>query len=320
MSQPTRISSILPEVLSQIARRSGRAASSYVHHYTSTLVEKQGDLYDGRNNGAPGRSGRAHVLRGVSQMPDQRELVGARLVVGEGHRERHAEEVGQSRKVEPGHGALADLLEPVALGCDAEGRGTFVPTAAERESNPLQVHLCHTNLLGYRNGVMPNTLEFNQPGLFMQESHPDSWEDRIRWIVDTYERGATASERIGSAAGRLRVSGEAVRLLYRGKSTPKGDTLASIVEAYPEVNPSWLLTGMGPRTRAHEHGADPYSAGAAEAVRRVRKTLEVIEQELATSAAADVDDRREKGRRAAEAGKKRRDENRRTQAGEASGG
>lgn len=95
----------------------------------------------------------------------------------------------------------------------------------------------------------------------MQEGRADSWEERIRWIVDTHESGDTESERMGKAAEKLGVSREAVRLMCKGKSTPGGDTLAGILRAYPRVSPAWLLTGTGPRERPTRDSGDPYLAG-----------------------------------------------------------
>lgn len=103
----------------------------------------------------------------------------------------------------------------------------------------------------------------------MQESRPDTWDERIRWIVDTHETGATESERMGKAAEKLGVSREAVRLMYKGRSTPGGDTLAAIIRAYPRVNPTWLLTGKGSPERPPKDHGDPYLAGQIAVLQRL---------------------------------------------------
>lgn len=105
----------------------------------------------------------------------------------------------------------------------------------------------------------------------------DNWDARIRWVVDTFEEGATASDRIAAAAERLGLSSEAVRLLYRGKTKPGGETLAEIVRQYPEVNPAYLLTGIAPRTRVHE-GVDLYAKGVQDATDAMARTILTLRQ------------------------------------------
>lgn len=116
-------------------------------------------------------------------------------------------------------------------------------------------------------------------------SSGDSWATRIQWIVDTFEAGDTPWARIADAAKKLGVSGEAVRLLYRGKSVPSGDTLAAIIQKYPRVNPMYLLLGTGPRERVQD-GADPFRAGAAFAVEKMMTAI----REIVEATGSGVDD------------------------------
>lgn len=138
------------------------------------------------------------------------------------------------------------------------------------------------------NRSRPTVLDNSQARLDTQGvSSGDSWATRIQWIVDTFETGDTPSARIANAAKTLGVSGEAVRLLYRGKSVPSGDTLAAIVQKYPRVNPIYLLLGTGPRERVQD-GADPFQAGAAFAVEKMMTAIrEIVE---ATGSGADGSD------------------------------
>lgn len=148
------------------------------------------------------------------------------------------------------------------------------------------------------NRSSPTTLEYRQGRLDTQEFPPgDSWATRIQWIVDTYETGDTVSARLGEAGKKLGLSSEAVRLLYRGKSVPSGDTLAAIVRAYPRVNPMYLLLGTGPRERTTQDGADPFVAGAAHAVEKMMGAIREILETTGSSADGAARERTERERR-----------------------
>ncbi|HEX7090896.1 MAG TPA: helix-turn-helix transcriptional regulator [Longimicrobiales bacterium] len=94
---------------------------------------------------------------------------------------------------------------------------------------------------------------------------------------------AAAGEKIG-------LSGEAVRRLYRGKSVPSGDTLAAILRAYPRVNPSWLLLGIGPRERPPGNGISGYAAGKLDAATRLFDAAAELLEEAKREAGQDDQD------------------------------
>lgn len=76
------------------------------------------------------------------------------------------------------------------------------------------------------------------------------WSERIRWILDEYEGGSRR------ALGRkIDLSGQAVSAWARGDTRPSGPGLAALLEAYPELNARWLLTGEGPPRRSQRPAA-----------------------------------------------------------------
>lgn len=211
-------------------------------------------------------------------MPDQCALLYGRLVLREGRSKWNAEEVCESGQVKASNSAGANLFESVSLNGDTERGGTLRPASTVLFPNSLQVYLGDAIVHGYlgAKGMNPTVLEYRQENLDTQEHRPaESWKERIQWIVDTYEKGDTQSERIGNAAETLGLSSEAVRQYYVGRYKPGGDTLAAIVEKYPRVNPQWLLTGTGPRERPM--GVDP----RAETVKDIRSRFESLLDEIA---------------------------------------
>ena len=95
----------------------------------------------------------------------------------------------------------------------------------------------------------------------------ETWQDRIRWIVSTYELGSTEAERKAAVADKVGVSGETLRLYWTGANKPGLDVLERFVEEYPALNPHWLLTGYPPRERVAgrdtERRADAFDRVAA---------------------------------------------------------
>lgn len=76
------------------------------------------------------------------------------------------------------------------------------------------------------------------------------WSERIRWILEEYEGGSRR------ALGRkIDLSGQAVSAWARGDTRPSGPGLAALLEAYPELNARWLLTGEGPPRRSQRPAA-----------------------------------------------------------------
>lgn len=65
-----------------------------------------------------------------------------------------------------------------------------------------------------------------------------SWQDRVLWILAEYEDGNR-----GSMARTLGLTRQAVSAWTRGASVPSAEALASMLRAYPDLNPRWLLTG-----------------------------------------------------------------------------
>lgn len=65
-----------------------------------------------------------------------------------------------------------------------------------------------------------------------------SWQDRVLWILSEYEDGNR-----GSMARTLGLTRQAVSAWTRGASVPSAEALASMLRAYPDLNPRWLLTG-----------------------------------------------------------------------------
>jgi hypothetical protein len=65
-----------------------------------------------------------------------------------------------------------------------------------------------------------------------------SWQDRVLWILAEYEDGNR-----GAMARTLGLTRQAVSAWTRGTSIPSAEALASMLRAYPDLNPRWLLTG-----------------------------------------------------------------------------
>lgn len=66
----------------------------------------------------------------------------------------------------------------------------------------------------------------------------DSWQERVLWILAEYEDGNR-----GAMARTLGLTRQAVSAWTRGASIPSAEALASMLRAYPDLNPRWLLTG-----------------------------------------------------------------------------
>lgn len=95
------------------------------------------------------------------------------------------------------------------------------------------------------------------------------------------------AERITQAG--YAVSYGAVSAYEREDGTEKvpADYVAAVCDAF-NINPSWLLLGIGPRERTTQDGADPFRAGAAFAVEKMMTAIrEIVE---ATGSGADGSD------------------------------
>lgn len=90
---------------------------------------------------------------------------------------------------------------------------------------------------------------FTSP-MTMESPRPHDWPERIRWILSEYEDGSRR------AMGRkIDLSGQAVSAWARGDTRPSGAGLAALMDAYPEINARWLLTGEGPPRRSQRPAA-----------------------------------------------------------------
>jgi transcriptional regulator with XRE-family HTH domain len=78
----------------------------------------------------------------------------------------------------------------------------------------------------------------------------DDWPQRIRWILEEFEGGSRRA-----LGRRIDLSGQAVSAWARGDTRPSGPGLAALLEAYPELNARWLLTGEGPPRRSQRPAA-----------------------------------------------------------------
>lgn len=65
------------------------------------------------------------------------------------------------------------------------------------------------------------------------------WRERVLWILSEYEDGNR-----GAMARTLGLTRQAVSAWTRGASIPSAEALASMLHAYPDLNPRWLLTGQ----------------------------------------------------------------------------
>lgn len=83
----------------------------------------------------------------------------------------------------------------------------------------------------------------------------ESWAERIEWIVKTLCDGNRTV-----LAKKVGVSTEAISGIILRGSVPGGDKLEKIIEVFPKINPDWLLTGKGPRTRDYQPPATPTKA------------------------------------------------------------
>lgn len=95
------------------------------------------------------------------------------------------------------------------------------------------------------------------------------------------------AERITQAG--YAVSYGSVSAYEREDGTEKvpADYVAAVCDAF-NINPSWLLLGIGPRERTTQDGADPFVAGAAFAVEKMMTAIrEIVE---ATGSGADGSD------------------------------
>lgn len=81
-----------------------------------------------------------------------------------------------------------------------------------------------------------NVTEPQQPGT----PETTNWQERVLWILSEYEDGNR-----GAMARTLGLTRQAVSAWTRGASIPSAEALASMLRAYPELDPRWLLTGEG---------------------------------------------------------------------------
>ena len=93
------------------------------------------------------------------------------------------------------------------------------------------------------------------------------------------------AERITQAG--YAVSYGSVSAYEREDGTEKvpADYVAAVCDAF-NINPSWLLLGIGPRERTTQDGADPFVAGAAFAVEKMMTAI----REIVEATGSGVDD------------------------------
>lgn len=93
-----------------------------------------------------------------------------------------------------------------------------------------------------------------------------AWAERVGWIVDTLEGGNASA-----VARRAGLTPQAITRIARGGS-PTGDTLASLLRAYPSLSAEWLMLGREPRLHASA-AHDRFSAAVLEAVQAFEAAL-----------------------------------------------
>ncbi|MFT6214053.1 MAG: hypothetical protein ACJAS3_000442 [Roseivirga sp.] len=73
------------------------------------------------------------------------------------------------------------------------------------------------------------------------DQHPGK---KIRWIIDTYEKGNTAE-----FARKVFLSGPTVKSYLDEKTKPGYDAVQSILRVYSQVNLNWFILNQGPIRR-----------------------------------------------------------------------
>lgn len=102
----------------------------------------------------------------------------------------------------------------------------------------------------------------------------DDWKRRFSWVLREYADGNKSQ-----MARDLGTDTQQVSKLTGGKTgNPSADTLLDTLRAYPEINPTWLLTGKGPK-RWGDEKPDRYADGIAHALRRLFVRLEELAEE-----------------------------------------
>ena len=93
-----------------------------------------------------------------------------------------------------------------------------------------------TDMSGATATAEANATNRQRPG----GEEPADWQDRVLWILAEYEDGNR-----GAMARTLGLTRQAVSAWTRGASIPSAEALASMLKAYPDLDPHWLLTGEG---------------------------------------------------------------------------
>lgn len=101
----------------------------------------------------------------------------------------------------------------------------------------------------------------------------EPWPKRAQWIVATY-----FDDNFAEAGRKLRPNKETIRLWANTGQEPGVSELEDILQKCPDVNPTWLVTGRGPRTLP-ERDADPRVATAEKIRDQLAALLQSVEFE-----------------------------------------
>lgn len=108
----------------------------------------------------------------------------------------------------------------------------------------------------------------------------DTLGARLKYVREKVLRwSARKAQRELSASG-VDIESHTTVLRYEKDERVPGADYVTILAVRAGVTTDWLLTGTGPRTRAHADAVDPYSEGVMDTVRRMREQLARIEEEL----------------------------------------
>lgn len=98
--------------------------------------------------------------------------------------------------------------------------------------------------------------------------------DRIRMIVEREGKQIVFAEKAG-------LSSAAVSRMLKKADSVNSDTLLAIVNAYPEINPTWLLTGRGNMLlTAEEQEALNKTAGSEDREEMMQRMIDLLEDRV----------------------------------------
>ena len=109
---------------------------------------------------------------------------------------------------------------------------------------------------------------------------PATWGERFDWLVKNV--AGNSQRGLGRKIG---TSGQVIGNWIRGEATPSGDYLENLMQAYPSVNPDWLLTGRGAPTREYKPMAGPTVAQSA--VEEIAAIIDRLRKEATSKAGGD---------------------------------